>query len=89
MRTALSSHFNKSSSRSSKALVYGHIGLCGPVFVAHCLYLNGIDTSRRRLQLDWMSLMVLLNLLGALAYTSRVCVYDMMDYARADVWEAP
>lgn len=79
MKAAFSSQFNMPSFRSSRALVYVHIGLCGVVFVAHCLYLSGIDTGRRRLRLHWMLLMALLNLLGALAYTSRVCAYKFVD----------
>jgi adiponectin receptor len=73
MKAAFSSQFNKPSFRSSRALVYVHIGLCGAVFVAHGLCLNGIDIGRRRLALGWMLIVALLNLLGALANTSRVC----------------
>lgn len=43
------------------------------VFVIHGLLLYGWNVQNQRMSLDWMILMAVFNLAGAVAYASRVC----------------
>lgn len=52
--------------------MYTSLGLFAVVFVMHGFYLYGFAIQRRRLALEWMALMALLNLLGAAFYALRV-----------------
>jgi adiponectin receptor len=62
--------------RSLRALTYLSLGLFAFVFIVHSIYLHGFALQRRRLSLEWMGLMALLNLLGCSAYAFRVsCCY--------------
>jgi adiponectin receptor len=52
--------------------MYASLGLFAVVFVLHGVYLYGFAVQRRRLALEWMTVMALLNLLGAMFYALRV-----------------
>jgi adiponectin receptor len=58
--------------RSLRALTYLSLGLFAFVFIVHSIYLHGFALQRRRLSLEWMGLMALLNFLGCSAYAFRV-----------------
>lgn len=67
--------------RNLRALTYLSLGLFAIVFILHGIYLHGFALQRRRLSLEWMGLMALLNFLGCAAYAFRVscCVeQDLM-----------
>lgn len=64
--------FIKPAFRAARAGMYASFGLFAVVFVMHGFYLYGFAIQRRRLALEWMALMALLNLLGAAFYALRV-----------------
>ncbi|KAH0344239.1 mPR-typeG-protein-coupled receptor, partial [Aureobasidium melanogenum] len=63
--------FIKPAFRAARAGMYASFGLFAVVFVMHGFYLYGFAVQRRRLALEWMALMALLNLLGAAFYALR------------------
>ncbi|KAH0388024.1 hypothetical protein KCU92_g1162, partial [Aureobasidium melanogenum] len=63
--------FIKPAFRAARAGMYASLGLFAVVFVMHGFYLYGFTIQRRRLALEWMALMALLNLLGAAFYALR------------------
>ena len=73
IRLSLSSHFITPAFREYRAMTYISLGLFTMIFVVHGLFLNGFHVQRKRLGLEWMMLMALLNLLGAAVYSIRVC----------------
>lgn len=64
--------FIKPAFRVARAGMYASLGLFAVVFVMHGVYLYGFTFQRRRLALEWMILMALLNFLGAAFYALRV-----------------
>ncbi|KAG9854642.1 purine and uridine phosphorylase, partial [Aureobasidium melanogenum] len=58
--------------RNLRALTYLSLGLFAIVFILHGIYLHGFALQRRRLSLEWMGLMALLNFLGCAAYAFRI-----------------
>ena len=52
--------------------MYACLGLSAVVFVTHGLILHGWSVQTKRMSLDRMGLMALLNLTGAYAYAARV-----------------
>ena len=52
--------------------MYACLGLSAVVFVTHGLILHGWNVQNKRMSLDRMGLMALLNLVGAFAYAARV-----------------
>jgi len=64
--------FIKPEYRTLRALTYLSLGLFAIVFIVHSIYLHGFTLQRRRLSLEWMGLMALLNFLGCSAYAFRV-----------------
>jgi adiponectin receptor len=58
--------------RSLRAITYLSLGLFAVVFILHSIYLHGFALQRRRLSIEWMGLMALLNFLGCSAYAFRV-----------------
>jgi hypothetical protein len=58
--------------RSLRAITYLSLGLFAIVFILHSIYLHGFALQRRRLSIEWMGLMALLNFLGCSAYAFRV-----------------
>lgn len=64
--------FIKPTFRAMRAAMYASLGLFAVVFVLHGVYLYGFAVQRRRLALEWMTVMALLNLLGAMFYALRV-----------------
>ena len=67
--------FIKPEYRTLRALTYLSLGLFAIVFIVHSIYLHGFALQRRRLSLEWMGLMALLNFLGCSAYAFRVSCY--------------
>ncbi|KAI4721283.1 mPR-typeG-protein-coupled receptor [Aureobasidium sp. EXF-10727] len=63
--------FIKPAFRVARAAMYASLGLFAVVFVMHGFYLYGFTVQRRRLALEWMGLMALLNLSGATFYALR------------------
>ncbi|CAD0030344.1 unnamed protein product, partial [Aureobasidium pullulans] len=63
--------FIKPTFRAMRAAMYASLGLFAVVFVLHGVYLYGFAVQRRRLALEWMAVMALLNLLGAMFYALR------------------
>lgn len=58
--------------RKYRALMYTCFGLSAILFMTHSILLYGFAVQRKRLAIEWMALMGLLNLLGAVFYASRV-----------------
>jgi len=58
--------------RSLRAITYLSLGLFAIVFIVHSIYLHGFALQRRRLSIECMGLMALLNLLGCSAYAFRI-----------------
>ena len=54
--------------------MYACLGLSAVVFVTHGLILHGWNVQHKRMSLDRMGLMALLNLVGAFAYAARVSI---------------
>lgn len=65
--------FRHPTLRPYRAAMYAGLGLSAIVFVVHGVLLHGWTTQNRRMSLDWMALMAMLNLLGAITYAARVC----------------
>ncbi|KAH0155938.1 purine and uridine phosphorylase, partial [Aureobasidium melanogenum] len=64
--------------RNLRALTYLSLGLFAIVFILHGIYLHGFALQRRRLSLEWMGLMALLNFLGCAAYAFRFCPSEIL-----------
>ena len=67
-------NFRHPTFRPYRAAMYAGLGLSAIVFVVHGLLLHGWTTQNHRMSLDWMALMAMLNLLGAMSYAARVCM---------------
>ena len=52
--------------------MYAFLGLSAIVFIIHGIVLYGWETQRKRMSLDRMGLMAVLNLVGACTYAGRV-----------------
>jgi len=52
--------------------MYACLGLSAVVFIVHGVTLYGWETPKKRMSLNRMGLMALLNLTGAYAYAARV-----------------
>ena len=64
--------FRHPTIRPYRAAMYAGLGLSALVFVVHGVLLYGWTVQNQRMSLDWMGLMALLNLIGAVTYASRV-----------------
>ena len=64
--------FRYPSIRPYRAAMYAGLGLSAVVFVVHGILLHGWTVQNRRMSLDWMGLMALFNLTGAVIYAARV-----------------
>ena len=53
--------------------MYAGLGLSGLVFVIHGILLHGWTVQNQRMSVDWMALMAIFNLTGAVIYAARVC----------------
>ena len=58
--------------RPYRAAMYAGLGLSAVVFVVHGILLHGWIEQNQRMSVDWMGLMALFNLTGAVIYTTRV-----------------
>ncbi|KAI5247050.1 mPR-typeG-protein-coupled receptor [Aureobasidium subglaciale] len=63
--------FIKPAFRAFRAAMYASFGLFAVVFVLHGVYLYGFAMQRRRLAVEWMVVMALLNFTGAAFYALR------------------
>ncbi|PQE09583.1 hemolysin-III channel Izh2 protein [Rutstroemia sp. NJR-2017a WRK4] len=70
--TTFHTKFRTPSLRPYRALMYSCLGLSASIFITHGLLLHGWETQRKRMSLDWMAVMAVMNLLGAGAYAFRV-----------------
>ena len=70
--TTFNARFRSPALRPYRALMYTALGFSALGFVTHGLVLYGWETQKWRMSLDWMGLMTVLNLTGALAYAARV-----------------
>jgi adiponectin receptor len=52
--------------------MYTCFGLSAILFIAHSIFLYGFAIQKRRLSVEWMTLMGFLNIAGAVIYASRV-----------------
>ena len=64
--------FRHPTIRPYRAAMYAGLGLSAVVFVVHGILLHGWTVQNRRMSLDWMGLMALFNLTGAVIYAARV-----------------
>ncbi len=64
--------FRHPAIRPYRAAMYAGLGLSAVVFVVHGISLHGWDIQNQRMSLDWMGLMALFNLTGAVIYAARV-----------------
>lgn len=64
--------FRHPTLRPYRAAMYAGLGLSAVVFVVHGILLHGWTVQNRRMSVDWMGLMALFNLTGAVIYAARV-----------------
>jgi len=64
--------FRTPAFRPFRAAVYAGLGFSALGFIVHGISLHGFAEQNRRMSLDWMALMALLNLVGAATYAIRV-----------------
>lgn len=64
--------FRHPTIRPYRAAMYAALGLSAVVFVMHGILLHGWTAQNRRMSVDWMGLMALFNLTGAVIYAARV-----------------
>ena len=64
--------FSYPTIRPYRAAMYAALGLSAVVFVIHGILLHGWAVQNRRMSVDWMALMAVLNLTGAVTYAARV-----------------
>ncbi|CAF9923806.1 hypothetical protein IMSHALPRED_006022 [Imshaugia aleurites] len=64
--------FRHPTIRPYRAAMYAGLGLSAVVFVVHGILLHGWTAQNRRMSVDWMGLMALFNLTGAVIYAARV-----------------
>ena len=64
--------FRHPSLRPYRAAMYACLGLSAIIFIIHGVILYGWKTQNKRMSLDRMGLMAILNLSGAYAYAARV-----------------
>lgn len=64
--------FRHSNLRPYRAAMYAGLGLSGLVFVIHGILLHGWTMQNQRMSVDWMALMAIFNLTGAVIYAARV-----------------
>ena len=64
--------FRHPTIRPYRAAMYAGLGLSAVVFVTHGVLLHGWAVQNQRMSLDWMGLMALFNLTGAVIYAARV-----------------
>lgn len=63
--------FRTPALRPYRSAMYACLGFSGLVFMTHCIVIYGFAEANRRMSLDWMGLMGLFNVLGAVAYGTR------------------
>ena len=68
----LTPQFSHPSSRPFRAFLFSILALTGLTYVVHGILLNGYETQRRRMSLDWMGRMCILNGSAAVVYATRV-----------------
>ena len=54
--------------------MFGCLGLSAVSFIIHGVWKYGWALQNRRMSLDWMGVMALFNMIGAIAYAVRVSV---------------
>jgi adiponectin receptor len=64
--------FSQRRFRPCRLATYTGIALTAVVFVIHSVLLHGWSVQNKRMALDWMGWMALLNGIGAVVYVSRV-----------------
>ena len=70
--TTLNPRFRHPTLRPYRAAMYAFLGLSAIVFIIHGVFLYGWETQSKRMSLDRMGLMAILNLVGACIYAARV-----------------
>lgn len=68
--------FRHPTLRPYRSVMYAGLGLSAVVFVVHGVLLHGWEVQNRRMSIDWMILMALFNLVGAVTYAVRVRVHS-------------
>ena len=68
----LHSGFRHPTFRPYRAAMYAGLGMSAVGFVCHGLSKYGWETQNQRMSLDWMALMAITNLAGAITYGTRV-----------------
>lgn len=64
--------FRTPTFRPYRSMMYAALGLSAIVFIIHAISLRGFAEANRRMSLDWMGAMALLNLTGAVTYGTRI-----------------
>ena len=64
--------FRHPTLRPYRAAMYAGLGLSAVVFVVHGILLHGWTVQNRRMSVDWMGVMALFNLTGAVIYAARL-----------------
>ena len=70
--TTLNARFRTPQLRPYRALMYTGLGLSAIGFISHGLIRYGWSTQVNRMSLDWMALMAVFNLTGAILYAVRI-----------------
>ena len=69
----LNPRFRHPTLRPYRAAMYSGLGLSAIIFIAHGILIYGWTIEYQRMSLGWMGLMMVLNLIGAIVYATRVC----------------
>lgn len=80
----MNSRFRTPVFRPYRSMMYAGLGLSAIVFIVHAVILRGFSEANRRMSLDWMGLMAVLNLTGAAAYGIRIP--EKMSPGRFDIY---
>ncbi|KAL3419429.1 hemolysin-iii channel protein [Phlyctema vagabunda] len=64
--------FRNPALRPFRAAMYVALGCSALAFIAHSVYLYGWELQSHRMSLEWMGIMAFLNLVGAVAYATRM-----------------
>ena len=70
--------------RPYRSMMYASLGFSAVVFVVHAIIIHGLAGANRRMSLDWMLAMAVLNLTGAVAYGVRFP--ERLNPGKFDLW---
>ena len=83
--TTLNPKFRHPTLRPYRAGMFAGLGLSALVFTTHGIMLYGLEIQVKRMSLDRMAVMAILNLIGAYVYVARVGSLPRNSFSDPDV----